>query len=70
MKSYTTDLFFAAFLKMKGYELQDFEVISKGRGKFKFKISDEDYKKMKLEFLKSDISRLKQIIEELKDLVW
>ncbi len=70
MKSYTTDLFFAAFLKLKGYALEDFDVISKGKGKFKFKISTEDYKKMKLEFLHSDISMLKQIIEELKDLVW
>ena len=70
MEKYTTDLFFAAFLKLKGYELGDFQVIGRGKGKYKFNISDEDMKKLKLEFSQSDISKIKQIIETLKDMVW
>lgn len=66
----TTDLFFAAFLKFKGFEIYDFEVISKGRGRYKFNISKEDYKQMKLEFISSDISKIKQIMEEIKDLLY
>ena len=66
----TTDLFFAAFLKFKGFEIEDYEVISKGKGRYKFRISPDDYKKMKLEFVSSDISKIKQIIEEIKDLLY
>ena len=66
----TTDLFFAAFLKLKGYELKDFELVAKGKGKFRFVISREDYKNMKLEFVNSDISKIKQNIEEIKDLLY
>jgi len=63
----TTDIWFGAFLKFKGYLLHDFEVIRPRRVKYFFEISDEDYKAMKLEFLAHDMSKLKQIMEELKD---
>lgn len=66
----TTDLFFAAFLKFKGYEISDYQVLSRGKAKYKFDISDDEYKKLKLEFIKSDISKIKQIMEELKDLAY
>ena len=66
----TTDLWFASFLKLKGYELSNFEIISKGKGRYIFKISVEDWKKMKMEFISNDISKLKQIMQELKDLVF
>jgi len=70
MDNYTTDLFFAAFLKLNGYEIEDFEVVARGKGRYKFKISQEEYKQKKLEFVRSDTSKIKQIIEELKDLVY
>lgn len=66
----TTDIWFAAFLKFKGYELSNYEVITRGKGRYKFKISSEDYKKEKLEFIKSDISKIKQVMEEIKDLLY
>lgn len=66
----TTDIWFAAFLKFKGYELANYEVITRGKGRYKFKISSEDYKKEKLEFIKSDISKIKQVMEEIKDLLY
>lgn len=66
----TTDLWFAAFLKLKGIELHTFEVLSRGKGKYTFAISNEDWKKMKMDFMRHDISRLKQIMQELKDLLY
>ena len=64
-----TDLWFAAYLKMKGYILCDYEITGPHRARFVFDISDEDYKKERMAFFKSDISKIKQITEELKDLV-
>ena len=66
----TTDIWFAAFLKFNGYSLSDYTVISRGKGRYKFDISKEDYKKAKLEFLSSESSKIKQIMEELKDLLY
>jgi len=68
MKS--TDLWFSAFLKLKGYQLIDFEVVGRGKGKFVFEISEQDWKKERIAFFASDTSRLKQAIEELKDLLY
>jgi hypothetical protein len=66
----TTDIWFASFLKFKEYSLIDYEVIARGKAKYHFDISDEDWKKMKLEYLNSDLSKLKQIMEEIKDLAF
>lgn len=64
----TTDLWFASFLKLKGYELSDYEVIKRGKANFMFSISDDDCKKLKLEFMKDYISEVKQTYEQLKDM--
>jgi hypothetical protein len=66
----TTDIWFASFLKLKGYKLVDFTLIGKGKGKYKFDISSVDWKKEKMEFIVSDISKIKQHMEELKDLLY
>ena len=64
----TTDIWLASFLKLKGFELYDFEVLRPRKVKYYFKITDSDYKKMKMSFLNHDIGSLKIIMEELKDL--
>ena len=64
----TTDLWFAAFLKHKGYKLINYTVIQRGKVKFVFEIGANDYKLRKLDFVNNEISKIKQIIEELKDL--
>ena len=69
MKS-TTDIWFASYLKYKGYELTDFTLVTRGRAKYLFKIDEDIWKKEKFEFLRSDLSKLKQIMEELKDLIY
>jgi hypothetical protein len=66
----TTDLFFAAYCVINGHKVIDFSKLSVRKGKFIFDIADEDYKKLKLEFTRSDISKIKQTIEELKDLLF
>ena len=66
----TKDLFFASYLRLKGYKIKDFEVITRGKGVYEFDISESDWKVAKMEFLESDLSKAKQIMEELKDLVY
>lgn len=65
-----TDLWFASYLKCKGYELVDFELLHRGKGVYIFDIEEEEYKKMRIEFFKSDISKIKQIQESLKDMAF
>ena len=65
----TRDVYFAAYLKMKGYKVVDFILIDQHRAEFKFDITKEEYKKMKLEFVTSESSKIKQCMEVLKDLI-
>lgn len=65
----TTDIWFSAFLKMKGYPVVNFDVLPKSKGRFHFNIQDEDWKKMKLEFDASDISKIKMNQIALKDML-
>lgn len=66
----TTDIWFSAFLKAKGYEIIKFDVLSRGKGRYYFQISEEDWKKMKVEFNASELLKYKYLIESLKDLVF
>lgn len=64
----TTDLFFMAFLIHNGHQVKKYDVISKGKISCEFDITDEEWKHLKLEFNSSEASKLKQTIEQLKDL--
>lgn len=66
----TTDVWFSAFLVSKGHEIADYDVISRGKVRCKFKISESDWQKLKLEFNKSEISKFKSIIESIKDMAF
>jgi hypothetical protein len=67
----TTDLWFASFLvELKGYAVINFENTSKNRGRFFFQIDDATWHKLKLEFNNSDLAKIKQGQEKLKDLVF
>ena len=65
----TTDLWFTSFLQMHDYILVKFEMIRKGKGAYYFDMTDEDWNEMKMKFINHDISKVKQLIESLKDLV-
>lgn len=62
------DVWFISFLKINGHEIAHYEVIARGKVKCSFDISDEEWKELKLEFNKSEISKYKSIIESIKDL--
>ena len=66
----TTDLWFAAYLKHDGVPLHDFEYKERGRVVYIFKLEADQVKKYRMSFLNSDISKIKQQIEELKDLAY
>lgn len=66
----TTDLFFSAFLLIKGIKVEKFEVISRGKGRYFFNLSDEDWGNLKLEFNNGELVRYKTAIEQLKDLTY
>ena len=66
----TTDIWFASFLQLKGVQLLNFSILSKGRGSFDFKLTEEEWRTFRLEFNNSDISKIKQIQLSLKDLLY
>lgn len=66
----TSDLWFTAFLRLKGFEVKDFEVVSKHKGRYHFDITDEEWKKLKFEFVNHDASKIKQFFSELRDLLY
>jgi len=69
MKS-TTDIWFTTFLKMEGYEIVNYEVISKNRGVFYFNISNSAWKELKLKCDKSMICTIKTTQLAIKDLLY
>lgn len=66
----TTDLWFSAFLMLRNVKLEKYDVISKGKGRYYFDISDEAWVTYKLEFNNSDVVKYKTLIEQLKDLLY
>lgn len=64
----STDLWFCAFLKKKGHKLVTYDVISRGKGRFYFDLSEDEWKSLKLEFNSSEVSSMKMFIQQLQDL--
>lgn len=66
----TSDIWFASFLKLQGFEVNNYEIMSKNKGKFFFIIEDDNWKKLKLRFDKSEISKIKLHQIALRDLLY
>jgi len=67
----TTDIWFATYIvEVKQIPLADYEVVSRGKGRFKFDITTEKLKALKLAFINSETSKVKQGQERLKDLLY
>ena len=67
----STDIWFATYIiEVKGIPLADYSVLSRGKGKFKFDITPEQLKSLKLDFINSETSKVKQGQERLKDLLY
>lgn len=70
MTQTTTDIWLVSFLKLNGIELSDYKKQPNGRFVFEYNIDQKLWKKMKFEFLKSDVSKIKYAQEQLKDLIY
>jgi len=70
MSKKITDVWFSAYLKYRNFKLINYEVIKRGKARFEFEISSAEYKKMKIEFADSEISKIRSQIEELKNLCY
>lgn len=68
MQKNTTDIWFAAYLMIKGEKLANYKVISRGKVSCIFDLSDEQWQKYKLEFNNSDYIKFKTTVEQVKDL--
>lgn len=66
----SSDVWFCAFLIKKGLKIKEYDVIDKGRVRCKFDVSEDEWKKYKLEFNNSELSEFKTIIDKLKDLAF
>lgn len=64
----TTDIWFAAFLMIKGEKIADYKVISRGKVSCSFQLTDEQWQKYKLEFNNSDYIKFKSFTDQIKDL--
>ena len=65
---YSSDLWFSAFLMLKGYKIENFIQIGKGKVKCGFNLTDEDWQKLKLDFNNSELVKYKTVIGQIKDL--
>lgn len=68
MTKSTTDIWFAAFLMIKGEKLVNYTVISRGKVSCMFALSDEQWQKYKIEFNNSEFIKFKTTVEQVKDL--
>jgi len=62
------DLWFTAFILLKGIEYTNIQVIN-NKTVFFFDLKDEEWQKLKEDFYNSYASKLKWQIEKLKDLM-
>jgi len=66
----TTDIWFASYLMIHNHRPVDFEIIKKGRGKYFFDVTDDEWKDFRLKFNSSDVSKVKMHHLSLKDLLY
>lgn len=69
MKS-TTDLWFACFLMENGHDAKDYQSMKGGKVKFLFEIEDVAWKKLKIDFQKSTVMKIKLNYEKLLNLIY
>lgn len=64
----TNDVWFMAFLTKRGYKFKDYSRSADKKVTLKFDISDEEWKKMVIEFSQSELSDYKNLVRRFKDL--
>jgi hypothetical protein len=68
MMQNTTDIWFTAFLMYKNEKIVKYDVITRGKVRCYFDITDDKWAEFKLEFNNSEIIRFKALTEQIKDL--
>lgn len=66
----TTDIWFAAFLRINGYKLSGCKKKERGKGSYIFTMTEEEWTTEKTNFYNSEINRVKQETIALKDLLF
>ena len=64
----TTDLWLTTYIIMQGHPLADYNKIGPRKVEFGFDLSDDDWKKYKLQYLKSDYAKFEQEMAKLREL--
>ena len=70
MKQTTTDIKFCAYLRLKGVNPDDVNVIRKGKAEYIYEISDEEWIEWKQEFNKSSFIEYANCLNAIKDLAY
>lgn len=63
-----TDVWFIAFLMSQDIKIVKFDIISRGKVKCYFELTDEQWSAFKLKFNNSDVIKFKGLIDQIKDL--
>lgn len=66
----TKNIKFCAFLRMKKIHPIGVEQIVRGRAEYKYNLSDEDWKQLKIDFNKSEFIEYANCIDAIKDLAY
>jgi hypothetical protein len=64
----TTDVWFIAFLMDKGFKIDGYSKISRGKVDCRFAIDDKTWNDLKLEYNNSDLPKWKALVGRAKDL--
>lgn len=65
---HSTDVWFNAFLLLQGHIPSSHDVIDRGKVRVHWNVSQDDWAKLKRDFLLSDAAKFKTAIEQIKDL--
>lgn len=67
---FSQDVWFCAFLLNQNIAIVKYEVIGAGRVKCYFDLDDAAWQQLKLSFNNNEISKYKNLIQQIKDLAW
>ena len=65
---FSRDIWFNAFLISKGFEILKYDVDNRKKVTCHFNLDDDKWKELRLEFQKSDISKFKTYLDQIKEL--
>lgn len=66
----STDVWFCAFLMSNNYKIAQYSVVGRGKVRCDFDITEEEWKKLKIDFNNSEIIKFKSYIDQIKDLAF